>query len=145
MYSAPTSAAVSHCRTARAMNSGPLSLRMCPGAPRRRTKPSSTATTSVAFMPRPTSRARHSRVYSSTTLSHFSGRPSLVRSWMKSQAQTWSRPSARRRTQPLALLPSRRRFLFLLGTLRPSRRHSRYTRLRLTRQPSARSSAQMRR
>ena len=50
-----------------------------------------------------------------------------------------------KRTQPLALLPSRRFFRCFLGTFNPCCRHSRQTRWRLTRQPSRRSKAQIRR
>jgi hypothetical protein len=89
MYSTPTPASFSPFRTARAMNSGPLSERMCTGAPRWRITPSRISATRAAVMPLATSSTRHSRVYSSTTLSHFRGRPSAVRSWMKSHHQTW--------------------------------------------------------
>ena len=44
-------------------------------------------------------------MYSSMIDSHFSGRPLVVRSWMKSQVQTWSLCSARRRTQLLLAVP----------------------------------------
>ncbi len=47
------------------MNSGPLSLRMCWGTPRVRNKFVSTSTIRSALMLRSTSKAKHSRVYSS--------------------------------------------------------------------------------
>jgi len=130
---------------AAAMNSGPLSLRMCLGTPRTTNRSANTSITSSAVMPRPTSKARFSRVYSSTSVSHFSGRPSRVRSKMKSHAHTWSLCSARRRAQPLALWPKCRFFRRFCGTFSPSRRHSRWMRLRFTRQPSHRNKAQIRR
>ncbi len=71
--------------------------------------------------------------------------PSVVRSCKKSHAQTWSWYSAGRRTQLLALLPSRRFFRCFRGTFSPCRLQSRWTRLRWTRQPSRRSKAQIRR
>ena len=84
-------------------------------------------------------------MYSSTSVNHFKARPSLVRSCKKSQAQTWPLYPAGRRTQLLALLPSRRFFRCFRGTLSPCCRQSLQTRLRLTRQPSRRSKAQIRR
>src|SRR5205823_1278971 len=69
-------------------------------------------------------------------VSHFNDRPPVVRSKMKSQAHTWLGCSARGRTQPLAMWPKCRFFLAFCGTFSPSRRHSRYTRLRFTAQPS---------
>ena len=44
-------------------------------------------------------------MYSSTTVSHLSGRPSAVRSWMKSQVQTSSLNRAGLAVQLLALTP----------------------------------------
>ena len=119
MYSVATAASASHDRITRAMNSDPLSLRMCPGAPRWATTADNTSFTFLAVLPRPTSRTRHSRVHSSTTVNHFSGRPSLVRSWKKSHARTWLAYSARLRAQLLALDPNRRFFRCFLGTFRP--------------------------
>src|SRR6266545_1745244 len=75
MYSVSIPASNLQARTARAMNSGPLSERMCAGTPRSCTTAASTALTPLAVMPRPTSRARHCRVYSSTRVNHFRGRP----------------------------------------------------------------------
>src|SRR5580698_441288 len=72
MYSVCTLAPLSHTPIARAMNSGPLSERMCPGVPRMANSSRSTSITSLLLNDRRTSRARHSRVYSSTMLSHFS-------------------------------------------------------------------------
>jgi len=76
-------------------------------------------------MLRPTSNATHSRVYSSTTDSHFKGRPSLVRSCTKSHVQIWFLYSALRRMQLLSLVPSRRFLCCFVGTFRPSWTHSR--------------------
>jgi len=53
--------------------------------------------------------------------------------------------SARRRMMPLAEWPKRRFIYFFLGTLKPSCFHSRWTRLKFTRQPSSRSMPQIRR
>jgi hypothetical protein len=105
MYKVSRAAAAIHDRIAWAMNSGPLSDRTCAGAPRCRTTPASAALSALAVMPRPTSRARHSRVYSSTSVNHSSGPPSVVRSCRKSHAQTWSLRSAGGRAQLLALGP----------------------------------------
>ena len=62
MRSVSNPASAIHTRIALAMNSGPLSDRMWPGAPRSLTTPDNTALTALAVMPRRTSRARHSRV-----------------------------------------------------------------------------------
>src|SRR5580704_13050780 len=53
----------------------------------------------------------------------------------------WSLRPGRSRTHEPSLSHSRLRFGCFCGTLRPSRRHSRSTRLWLTSKPSARSSA----
>ena len=61
-----------------AMNSGPLSLRMCFGTPRLINKLTNTSTILSAVMLRSTSNARHSRVYSSVIANHFKGLPDAV-------------------------------------------------------------------
>jgi hypothetical protein len=73
-----------HSRTLLAVNSLPLSLRMCSGTPRRTNRSLSRSTTSslVSFLA--TSIARHSLVYSSPIVSIRIGRPSDVRSITKS-------------------------------------------------------------
>jgi len=74
---APTRAR--HVRTARAVNSGPLSARRwagTPGATMRRVRPWST---SAVWMCRATSMASPARVNSSSTVNRCSGRPSWVR------------------------------------------------------------------
>jgi hypothetical protein len=77
-----------HFFTAAEMNSGPLSLRTCAGAPRIAVSSSRNATTSSPPKFRCTSIVRHSRVYSSSTTSIRKGRPSAVRSCTKSMPQT---------------------------------------------------------
>jgi hypothetical protein len=62
------------------MNSGPLSLRICRGTPRIAKSSESVSITSSLVMPRSTFKVRHSRVYSSTTDSHFNWLPLTVRS-----------------------------------------------------------------
>ncbi len=57
----------------------------------------STSTIRSALMLRSTSKAKHSRVYSSVIANHFNGRPAAVRSWIKSQVE-WSLCSAWWRT-----------------------------------------------
>ena len=84
MDSVATPAFASQPRTAAAMNSGPLSLRRYAGTPRSPTILASVLTTSAAVSDRPSTSARHSRVYSSTTGRIFSGRPSAVWSNTKS-------------------------------------------------------------
>lgn len=81
----------SQSRTAVAVNSGPLSERMCSGGPRRAKRSTSTARTSSEFSRRATGTARHSRVHSSITVSILIRHPSRVRS----EDACTSRPSAR--------------------------------------------------
>ena len=73
MYSGPDPRRASQPLTASAMNSGPLSDRMCSGTPRTSNTYSNVDTTSSAVMPRSTSIVRHSRVYSSTIGRIFNG------------------------------------------------------------------------
>ena len=70
--------------TAMAINSGPLSERMNPGAPRVMNRSASTSITSAELSLRATRIDRHSRVNSSTTFSIRNLRPSRVRSSTKS-------------------------------------------------------------
>ena len=63
-----------------AMNSGPLPLRMCRGTPCVRNKLVRMSSMPLAVSPRSTSKAKHSRVYSSVMANHFSGWPWVVRS-----------------------------------------------------------------
>jgi len=82
---------------------------------------------------------KHSRVYSSTKVSHLRERPSAVRSWMKSQVQTSFLNRAGCRTQLFALTPGLGPnflgFLSLTGLLSPRLIQSRLTRLILTDHP----------
>ena len=120
-------------------NSLPLSLRTLRGTPRRATTAASTFLTSSPVIDLFTFSARHSLVYSSTSVSHLSGRPSIVRSATKSQHHTSPLNSAGVLPQLLAPLPrfgpSFFGFLGRTGRARPSSRQSRRTRLRLTAQP----------
>ena len=131
--------------TAAATNSGPWSERTCAGTPRRMNRSDKTSTTSVAPSFRATRMARHSRVNSSTTQSMRNLRPSRVRSSTKSYAHTWLGRSGRSRTQEPSFSHKRPRLGCRGGTFRPSRRQIRSTRLRLTAQPTWRSSAVTRR
>lgn len=88
MYTFSTPVTSARRRMDLAMNSGPLSLRMCTGTPRVVNRPISTSATSPEVIERFTSSARHSRVNSSTMLSHFKARPRSSVSWMKSMAHT---------------------------------------------------------
>jgi len=74
----------SHSRTDAAVNSGPLSLRRKAGGPRSVNNLVSVSKTSSDRRRRSTSMARHSREYSSITVSIRMGRPSWVRSATKS-------------------------------------------------------------
>ena len=131
--------------TAVATNSGPLSERMWAGVPRAMNRSANTSVTSAEPSLRATRIARHSRVNPSTTFSMPILRPSRVRSSTKSYAQTWLGLSGRSRTQEPSFSHNRPRFGWRAGTFNPSRRQIRSTRLRLTRQPSARSKAVTRR
>ena len=88
-------------------------------------------------------------MYSSTSVNHLSGRPSAVRSGMKSQVQTSFLNRAGCCTQLLALVPglgpSFLGFLSRNGRRSPSSFQSRRTRLRLTVQPRRTSIAWIRR
>ena len=88
---------------------------------------------------------RHARACSSTMVSTRSGRPSCIRSLTKSSDQPWLGRAARRRVQEPSGAQPRRRCRGLRGTRRPSWRQRRSTRWWVTRQPSARSGAVMRR
>ena len=79
---------LSQSRTACAVNSEPLSLRMCSGTPRVTNSQANRSSTSSLLSDRATSIARHSRVCSSMTVSMRTQRPSCVRVCTKSYAQT---------------------------------------------------------
>ena len=66
----------SHWRNFWAMNSGPLSERMCSGIPRHSITSDNVSITSELPILRSTRIARHSRVYSSSSVSNRSVRPS---------------------------------------------------------------------
>ena len=70
--------------TALATNSGPLSLLMCLGMPYSRKRSASVMSASWLVIRRCTRMAKHSLVYSSTTVSRRSLRPSWVFSETKS-------------------------------------------------------------
>ena len=90
--------ASNHPLTARAMNSGPLSLRRWPGQPRSANSFASTATTSLAVIRRATTSTRHSRVNSSTIGRIFSRRglshrgPSGAVAEQKAVPDVWQQP-----------------------------------------------------
>ncbi len=137
MYSAPDPLPVHQPCNAWAMNSGPLSIRRWVGAGYCLRSSSIESITSIALHRLPTRIARHMRLYSSTILSNFSLRPSIVWSNWKSIAHTWCGYSAL--SSPLEPSAGRERFCLRgRGLWRPSSRQIRCTRLWLTLQPSIR-------
>jgi hypothetical protein len=103
-----------------AVISGPLSIRTSSEpAPRSRTIWSSARVVWSASIERATRIASASRVYSSTTWSSFSVRPSLVVSNWKSKAQIWLGRSARTRLAGTVDSPSRCRLRFRCRTVQP--------------------------
>ncbi len=97
--------------------------------------------TLIASARRSTSIARHSRVYSSTSVSIFRGRPSEVRSATKSYDQTCFGQPGRSRKHAPSFNHRRPRRGCCWGTLSPSCRQILSTRLWFTRHPSRRNSA----
>jgi len=89
---------------------------MCRGRPRIAINSVSVSITSSLVMPRSTFKAKHSRVYSSTTDSHYRWLPLAVLSNTRPQHHTSLGVSARRRWHPLALDLKRRLFT---GTFSP--------------------------
>ena len=87
MKSVDTPILPSQPRIASAINSGPLSERMCCGTPRSTMTDASTPITSSAMIDRAACVHRHSRVYSSTIARTFTCRPSSVRSKRRSYDQ----------------------------------------------------------
>jgi len=69
------------------LNSDPWSLLMRLGAPRRPTTRAKVFRKSAHVRGPDACNTRHSRVYLSTKVSHLSGRPPAVRSWVKSEVQ----------------------------------------------------------
>jgi hypothetical protein len=115
-------------RSARAMNSGPLSLRNTAGVPYCANSRSSTAITRSASIDAATSIAKHSRVHSSFTVSALSACPLPQVSCTKSYAHTWFAPvGASTRGWPVRIFRC-----FFLRTLNPNARHTRRTRFRFT-------------
>ncbi len=135
----------SHERTALAVNSGPLSERRCSGTPRSTMRSPRQSMTCGERNERPTWMARHSLVYSSTTVRRRTGLPSRVRRATKSYAHTWFCRCGLRRTQEPSVNQSLPRLGCLAGTLSPSRRQIRSTRLWFTLHPSRCSIALTRR
>jgi len=97
--------------------------------PRVINKSSKASRTSPLLSLRFVTMAKHSRVYSSITVSILKDRPSWVRSCTKSYAQTWFFHDGRRRTQEPSFSHKRLRLGCFNGTLSPSRRQIRATRL----------------
>src|SRR5271168_2577198 len=131
------------------MNSDPLSLLMRVGAPRRPMTRAKILRTSAPVSDPAACSTKHSRVYSSTKVSHLRERPSAVRSWMKSQVQTSFLNRAGCWTQLFALTPgfgpNFLGFRSLTGLLSPRLIQSLRTRLRLTDQPFRTNTAWARR
>src|SRR5438067_8552928 len=78
-----------HARKCRLVSSGPLSQRIAFGCPRSTTIVSSTRVTLRLAKLVSTSKAKHSRVYASTTLSTRIARPHATASWATSSAHSW--------------------------------------------------------
>src|ERR1700684_161880 len=135
----------SHLTNASQTNSDPLSLLMRVGAPRRPITWAMIRRTSAPVSDPAACNTKHSRVYSSTKVSHLREPPSAVRSWMKSQVQTSFLNRAGCWTQLLALTPGLGPnflgFLSLTGLLSPRLFQSRLTRLTLTDHPRRTSTA----
>src|SRR5450755_446770 len=74
----------SHFRNSSAINSGPLSERICSGIPRTNITSASVSITRKLPKRRATRNAKHSRVYSSITTKMRSARPSCVIAFTKS-------------------------------------------------------------
>ena len=145
MKARATPCSSSHVPSEVAMNSRPLSERSTRGFPWRAKSRSSSSRTRPAPIERATRQPSARRVYSSTTFRIRSGEPSRVRPPMKSYDHTSFGPRAGRfqtacPAPPCARFPDA--WLRRGGTRWPSSRQSRSTRLRLTRKPSPRSSAQ---
>ena len=107
-------------RKARAINSGPWSLRICVGQPRCRNNSLKIPCPSRDGSRRRSAIARHSLVYPSTNVSLVRGRPSCVRSITKSYDQTWFGYSARRRIQEPSAKQSRARLGCVCCTFSPA-------------------------
>ena len=127
------------------MNSGPLSERTWSGVPRVTMTSASTSITSSLPSRRATRIARHSRVYSSMSVSRRTVRPSCVRVLTKSQLHTWFACSGRKRPHDPSLSHNRRRGFWRCGTFSPSRRQMRATRSLPTCHPAVPSNAVTRR
>ena len=83
MYRVYSPTFLSHSPTALAVNSGPLSERMCSGTPLDAINSARVSITSEDRMPRPARMARHSLVYSSMTVSSRMAWPSYTLIWTK--------------------------------------------------------------
>ena len=126
----------SQCLSVMAMNSGPLSERICVGIPRLRNRSARIKSTSCERIRRATTEATHSRVYASSIFKIRNGRPSCVRSATKSYDHTWLGRSGRWRTQDPLASQRRARLGCFCGTGRPSCRQIVDTRSFPTLQPS---------
>ena len=120
MYSASMPASFRKLRIVLAMNSGPLSLRMCFGTPRVLNMLTKMSRKSSDVIERATSSATHSHVHSSTIVSQRSDRPRSSLSCTKSMHQTSFIPRALRRAMPFSLMPSRHFLRRFCGTPNPS-------------------------
>jgi hypothetical protein len=84
MYNVLVPTLPSHFRNSSAMNSGPLSERMCSGIPRSNITSAKVSITCKLPKRRATRNAKHSLVYSSITTRIRSARPSCVIAFTKS-------------------------------------------------------------
>src|SRR5260370_459370 len=117
-----------HARKWRLLNSGPLSQRIASGFSRSVRIISSARVTRGLAKLVSTSRVRHSRVHSSTTLSTRIARPLAIASCAKSTAHSWFAAVTAGRGEP----PRTSRFRAFRRTASPAARYSRKTRLLFT-------------
>src|SRR5579872_1530120 len=126
---------MAHARICRDVNSGPLSHRIASGTPRSATIRSSSRVTRRLAKLVSTSKAKHSRVYTSITLNTRNFLPLSAASCTKSSAHSWFASVTAGRTKPARSI----RFLLLLRISNPASRYTRYTRLWFTCIPFASS------
>ena len=120
-----------HARKCRRVSSGPLSQRIACGCPRSATMASNTRVTLRLAKLVSTSKAKHSRVYASTTLNTRIARPHSTASCRKSSAHSWLAE-----VRATSGFPSRTQcFRFFHRIINPAAWYTRCTRLWFTCSP----------
>src|SRR6266436_4946621 len=114
---------IPHVRKCRDVNSGPLSQRIASGTPRSATIRSNSRVTRRLAKLVSTSKARHSRVYTSITLNTRNFLPLSAASCTKSKAHSWFAPVTALRTTPART----KCFLRFRRINNPASRYTRYT------------------